>query len=334
MTVSLIDIYIQEVARRLPEKSREDIGLELRSTIEDMLPDDYTEEDVKSVLEKLGNPAMLASRYRDQPMHLIGPRYFDVYVTLLKMILPIAAVISLISMIAENFFNYGGHEAVINVFLIILSNGIWKILEVSFQTFFWLTIVFAIIERTDKGKDTTPLSTSLKLWTPDDLKKIVYIPKKRSISKVEVFGSFMWTAIWATVYFYADQLVGIYKGNGDGLHFVTPTFNQEVLLNYWPIVLVAIVVELALTLYKSIKWKWTKKLAIFNTVKEMLGTIIFIVIVSNPNVFHPEFISFMANLFDLSTEQFHISLVGGVISIFVIAAAFNVYDGFRKSRSQ
>jgi len=79
----IIDLYIQEVTRRLPEKSREDIALELRSTIEDMLPDDYSEEDVKPVLEKMGNPAILASGYLDRPMHLIGPRYFDVYINLL-----------------------------------------------------------------------------------------------------------------------------------------------------------------------------------------------------------------------------------------------------------
>ncbi len=97
--MNLIDIYIQEVTRRLPEKNREDIALELRSTISDMLSDDYRDDDVKDVLEKLGNPAELASGYRDQPMHLIGPRYFDVYLSLLKMILPIAAVIALISMV-------------------------------------------------------------------------------------------------------------------------------------------------------------------------------------------------------------------------------------------
>ena len=76
--MKLIEVYIQEVTRRLPEKNRGDIALELRSTIEDMLPDDYREEDVMSVLEKLGSPALLANGYRDQPMHLIGPRYFDV----------------------------------------------------------------------------------------------------------------------------------------------------------------------------------------------------------------------------------------------------------------
>lgn len=53
--MSLIDMYVHEVAKRLPEQNREDITLELRSTIEDMLPDDYNEEDVKSVLEKLGS---------------------------------------------------------------------------------------------------------------------------------------------------------------------------------------------------------------------------------------------------------------------------------------
>jgi len=58
--MKLIDIYIQEVTRRLPEKSRDDIALELRSTIEDMLPKGYTEQDVKDALTELGDPAALA----------------------------------------------------------------------------------------------------------------------------------------------------------------------------------------------------------------------------------------------------------------------------------
>ncbi len=57
--MSLIDMYVQEVAKRLPEKNREDITLELRSTIEDMLPDDYNEDDVKSVLEKIGKSGFI-----------------------------------------------------------------------------------------------------------------------------------------------------------------------------------------------------------------------------------------------------------------------------------
>lgn len=231
--MSLIDMYVHEVAKRLPEKNREDIILELRSTIEDMLPDDYSENDEKRVLEKLGSPISLANGYLDRPMHLIGPRYFDVYTTLLKMIIPIAAVIALIAMVAENFVGYNGEQAVLNVILNLIGKGIGEIIEVVLHVFFWLTLVFAILERTDKDKGTQPLTTSLKKWTPDDLKNTSYVPKKKSISKFEVFGGLMWTAIWATLYFYANHLVGVYHGTENGLKFVAPTFNQDVLLQYW-----------------------------------------------------------------------------------------------------
>ncbi|MDQ0217359.1 hypothetical protein ELQ35_07535 [Peribacillus cavernae] len=330
--MNLIEVYIQEVTRRLPEKNREDIALELRSTIEDMLPDDYSEKDVNVVLEKLGNPAALASGYRDQPMHLIGPRYFDVYVSLLKMILPIAGVIALISMIAEYFISFGEDGAVINIVLTIMGKGIWKIIEVGIQVFFWVTLVFVIIERADKGKDQHPLSASFKKWTADDLKNIPYIPKKKAIRKCEVFGSLMWTAIWATLYFYANHLVGVYESRGDGLEFVIPALNQEVLLRYWPIVLVIIALELGLALYKLIKGQWTKKMAIFNTALELVSTTVFIVILSNPNLMHQEFITYMSGLFNITAMQFNTWIVGSIIIIFILSAAFNVFDGFRKAR--
>jgi hypothetical protein len=330
--MNLIEIYIQEVTRRVPEKSREDIALELRSTIEDMLPEDYTKEEIKLVLEKLGNPAMLASGYRDQPMYLIGPRYFDLYVTLLKMILPIAISIGLIVMIAEYFISHGGGETVIQVVITIMGKGIGTIIDVGIQTFFWLTVVFAILERADKKNDMHPLSSSLKKWTPDDLKNIPFIPKKKIISKLEVFGYLFWTAIWATLYFYANHLVGIYEGNGNRLEFVTPVLNQEVLVSNWPIVLVVIGLEIALALYKFIKGQWTKQVAVFNTVTELIGALVFLVIISNPNLLHQEFIAYMTDLFTINAEQLKRWIVGGVISIYVVFAVFNVFDGFRKSR--
>lgn len=330
--MNLIEVYIHEVTRRVPEKGRADIALELRSTIEDMLPDNYSEKDIKEVLGKLGNPATLASGYRDQPMHLIGPRYFDVYVSLLKMIVPIAAVISLIAMIAEYFIGYSGDEAILNVVLNIMGVGIGSIIEVGIQVFFWLTLIFAIIERTDKGEDQQPLTASLKKWTPDDLKNIPFIPKEKAINKFEVFGSLMWTAIWATLYFYSNQLVGVYENVGAGLEFVIPALNQEILLRYWPFVLVIIALEIGLALYKLIKGQWTKKMAIFNTVLELSGTVVCLVILSNPNLMNQEFISYMSTLFNTTANQFETWIVGGLISIYIISAAINVFSGYRKSR--
>ncbi|MFP3919135.1 hypothetical protein U5N28_15130 [Lysinibacillus telephonicus] len=329
--MNLIEVYIQEVTRRLPEKNREDISLELRSTIEDMLPDDYSENDVKGALEKLGSPVSLASGYLDRPIHLIGPRYFDIYLTLLKMILPIAVIVSLISIIAEYFIGYDGKEAVLNVVLDVFAFGIWRSIEVGIHVFFWLTLVIAIAERTDKGKDQQPLTTSLKKWTPDDLKNIAYIPKKKAVSKFEVFGSLMWTAIWATVYFYADRLVGIYENNGDGLQFVAPTFNHEVLLQYWPIVIIMVGLEIALALYKLVQGQWTKRMAIYNAILQLVATIGFIVIIINPNLLTEDFNVYTAELFNITTQQLNAWIVGGGIFIFILSAAISVYDGFRKA---
>ena len=88
-----------------------------------MLPDNYNEDDEKEFL-KIGESVSLANGYLDRPMHLIGPRYFDVYLTLLKMIIPIAAIIALIAMVAENFINYTGDQAVLNVILQLIGKSI------------------------------------------------------------------------------------------------------------------------------------------------------------------------------------------------------------------
>ncbi len=99
----------------------------MRSTIEDMLPADYSEDDVKSVLEKMGNPAMLASGYQDNPLLLIGPRYFEAYLALLKMILPIGALIAMISLAAEHIFRYNEGETVLLTLNGIIIEGVGSV---------------------------------------------------------------------------------------------------------------------------------------------------------------------------------------------------------------
>ena len=330
--MNLIEVYIQEVTRRLPEKSRKDIALELRSTIEDMLPDDYKEEDIKEVLSKLGNPAALASGYRDRPMHLIGPRYFDVYVSLLKMILPIAAVVALISLIVESYIGPNENDLILSVVLSLLGEGIWRVLHVSLYVFFWVTIVFAIAERTDKGKDLQPLTVSLQKWTPDDLTSIPFIDEKKRITRFEIFGGLMWTALWASLYFYANQLIGVYEGDAGKLEFLGPVFEQDILLHYWPLVTLVIAMEIWLAVYKMIKRQWTKKMAIFHTALEGIATIGFIIIISNPDVMNLAFLEYMGRLFKTSPVQFHTWTAGVSITLFILSAAFNVFDGFRKAR--
>ncbi|MGE7902780.1 HAAS signaling domain-containing protein [Peribacillus sp. NPDC094092] len=327
--MELIELYIQEVTRRLPEKNREDIALELQSTIEDMLPEDYTEEDMKAVLLKLGDPVTLASRYRDRPMHLIGPRYFDVYICLLKMILPIAAVISLIGLIGDNPFRDMGNT-IVDAILIILGKGIAGIISTGIQVFFWLTISFAILERLDTSKDQSPLTKDLKPWTPENLKDIPNISKKKAVPMIEIYASLLGLSVFAALYFNAANLLGVYEKRTGSLIFVTPSFNQEVLNSYWLLVSCVVIIGALLAIYKLFLRRWTMKLALFHAIYQLLSTLTFIVIISNPDLLNREFLVYQKTLF--STDEWKASIYWGLILISIFFAVYDSYQGFRKAK--
>lgn len=335
--MNLIDIYIQEVTRRLPEKSRDDIALELRSTIEDMLPENYTEKEVKEVLGNLGNPASLASEYSDRPMYLIGPRYFDTYMTLLKIVIPIVAILAFLVIVVENVISYSGEEdivnGIINVIILILGHGIWGMFSAAIETFFWITLVFAILERKDTSKSKSPLTPGWTEWTPDDLKSISLISKEKKISNGDIFGHLLWIAIFISVYFNAGHLLGVYEKVQGKIELITPTFNQEVLHSYWLIVIVALIIEIAFVFYKLILRQWTSKLAIMNTVRNIVSTLVFIIVFSNDQLINEEFYMYLEDLWQLSFELKN-SFIIIIIVLWLFLSILDIVQGFRKANTK
>lgn len=334
--MNLIDAYVYEVTRRLPEKNRDDIALELRSTIEDMLPENPSEEETKKVLMKLGNPAVLATSYRDKPKYLIGPKVYDSYLRTLKKVIPWAILVIVFVHTAISIFSFTGEEAILFVTLKTFGTIIAKVINMLMYAFFWITIVFIAIERIGLAK-VDPLCTENKgTWTPDELKNVKIIPKKKAISKGDAVFSLVWTAIWALVYFNADHLVGAYRSlEGGGLQFVMPLFNQGILLSYWPIIVILILLEIGLAVYKWKAAQWTIKLASVNTIIRVLGVITFIVIASNPNLIHEAMIPYMAQIFETtvsSVDYFLTWIWKLIIASIVIPIVIEVFDSYRKAR--
>ncbi|MGM9943361.1 MAG: HAAS signaling domain-containing protein [Lysinibacillus sp.] len=331
--MKLIDVYIQEVTRRLPRKMRKDIALELRSTIEDMLPEQYEENDVKEVLNQLGNPVMLANGYKDRPAYLIGPRYYDLYVSLLKIVIPIIAVVVMITTMTQQLTDINGEHSIASAISGMITTVIARTFEVVAQTFFGLTLSFAIIDRFDKRDNEEPVSMSFEKWTADELKNVTYIPAKRDVSKLEVFWRLLWTAIWVTVYFYANRLIGVYEGTENGVQFVMPALNQDVLLSFWPVVIGVAALDVGLSLFKLFEGQWTKRLAIFNGVVEIALTVAFIVVLIAPNLLNDAFITYMNDLLNISNSQWDTWFIGLLIIISIISTIYNIYDGFKKSNA-
>ena len=77
MKNDLIERYIYAVTKQLPKKNREDVSMELRGLIDDMLSErcavEPTERDVRDVLTELGTPRELYAKYdEDADKCLIG----------------------------------------------------------------------------------------------------------------------------------------------------------------------------------------------------------------------------------------------------------------------
>lgn len=202
------------------------------------------------------------------------------------------------------------------------------------QLFFWLTFIFVCIERADPSKSTSPLSTRLKPWTPKDLQRRVPVPKKKAIKHSELYASLLWTAFWGTVYYYAHQLVGVYENSASGFQLTIPAFSQEVLLAFWPLVMILIVGEVLLVIYKGIAKQWTSALATWFSMKEVTSVIIFTVIILQKNVFERGFLEHLSGLFEVDVATLHNRLVWGIITVFVISTIISIFDAFRKANSK
>ncbi|MBD7936960.1 MULTISPECIES: HAAS signaling domain-containing protein [Cytobacillus] len=330
-----IEVYIHEVTKRLPEKQRNDIALELKSSILDALPENYTLDDEKAVLADLGDPAEIAKNYRDAPSYLIGPDYYDLFMTTVKMILQLAIGFAIAYIVFEGVVTYLDSNQDWTYIFTVFGKGIWTVLSTAIQVVFWVAFVFIIMERT--GVAPYEIAGTGAKWTPDDLKNITVIPKKKGITKVDIFAAFLWTAIWGSIYFFALDIVGIYTQNNQetGLTLLTPIFNQEFLLSFWPLVLIVLLCELTLTVYKWVKRQWTKSLATINTVYQLLYTIVFLLIILQPNLFHSDLINELSQIFNTTAANISSildTIIGVSIAVTIISAVYASYDGFKKSK--
>ncbi|MFK3959874.1 HAAS signaling domain-containing protein [Guptibacillus hwajinpoensis] len=316
--MNLIEVYIGEVTRRLPESNREDIALELRSTIGDMLPDNPSEEEVKSALNELGSPVQMANGFRDWPMHLIGPQYFELYMKIIKMVLPISLVITFIAFMTINVIDYNGTGSLGDVFFNLIGDAIGGLWNTAIQTLFWITLIFVILERTDIN-----INRALKGWSADELEKVTSVPKKKKVSKSELFADLLFAAVWATLYFNADNLLGIIR-NGK---MDVPFFNNDVLLSYWPLVSLTLLTAVLLALYKMVVGYWTKRLAVANAVHQIFATAVIVLMLLNDQLIHPDF----TNLLSLS-ETYQNMILAAIGLFFILSAGMDIVKGFWKAK--
>jgi hypothetical protein len=225
---TLIDRYLAAVREILPAKQRKDTVTEIRSLIQDALDDRSKAEGrapddvmMAAVLKQFGSPEKIVAPYLPEK-YLIGPGLFPTFILVLRIALPIIAVLSLVGFwVGYNLAASITLEGMITDIIKSLGNSLSSVL----QAFGNIVLIFAILQWVLPdfkltGKD--------REWDPHSLKAISRPDKiKRGDLITEIFFSLVGLIIFN---FYVDR-VGIYTNINGQLSFtpiLTSAFNAYI----------------------------------------------------------------------------------------------------------
>lgn len=287
---NLIERYVYDVARRLPEKDREDVKKELRANIYDMLPEGMGDEAVKKVLYELGSPASLAEKYRTHPRYLISPAYFDEYVNALKWILPLVGVLVMLIGFAVGAFDAAksGSTSVPFVISGVLSQGVSMGVSAAFQALVWTTIGFVIAEHSGEKKP----KVGEHGWRVEDLPEVQ--SAKAGIPLSEGIAELVLSVVFSIIgiLFCTGQLpFAMMFAQGDMVFY--NIFSQSFLSMLIPFILVSMLLAIVQGIAKIKDRRWSVFVCVSVIVKKLVDMAFTLYLINQPNILGAEFSGFL-----------------------------------------
>lgn len=330
--MELIDRYLYAVTSHLPEDIREDVKRELQANIEDMLPETPSESDILEALKKLGNPVKLADEYRQVKRYLIGPGLYDQYLSVLKLVISITSVIFASIALMKGIINSPILGSPVEVSIKLFTNTLTSVIEGTIQAALWVTLIFAILERT--GIDEGKLPFTKNDWSPEDLPSLSEV-KKLKISRSETAISMICIIFFTSLLYFNPQLIALYTKGQNGLTMVTPLFVTEHLNHYILIIVCLSLVEFSILIYKFITTRWSIPLAIADAAHNIAISILVCVMATDNSLINENFISEFSNLTNLPLSQISEVLfktLWGFAIVFVIISLWESIKTFVKLR--
>lgn len=318
--MKLADRYIHAVTRLIPEEKRNDAAQELRTKIESMIEQkgSYSEETEEQVLRELGNPRLYAEGYLDRKQFLIGPELYGTYLSLLKIVIPIAVIASLVGSSIDYVTNGKSVlDYIAGCFLGILTAGV--------TAFGWITAIFAVFERKGKEKVLAEIAAD---WEPRQLPE----PREpqKSFNRAGTFVGIGFTILFLIMLNGFTKLLGFYYMEGGSLQIV-PLLNEEAFRQYLPAVNGMLILQLLLTISKLLYKKWTYPIAAANLLLNLLGLVLAYAIVGDTNLININAFLQIPGITDalMETASAGLGQLAVVLKVlFPIVFAMDTFEGF------
>ena len=308
---NLIQRYVAEVVKRLPEKERKEIQRELESSILDMLGSEYTDEQVKETLNKLGAPSKLADQYRTHSRYLISPANFDLYLFVLKLVAIVVASVTTILKLIPLFFT---PEPI--TLIMVIGSILATILSSLSSAFLWVTLTFAIL-------DYFNVKTDNQIWTVGDLpeeSEYEGLVIKKTENIIDITGTIVFIILLALLY-RKPEVLAVYLKGKEAVPLFLSAYFKPFILAWVGFCLASLVVSIA----KLYTGKWTAVILGASIVADLVSALFFVFFITRWNLINPEFLLFFRN--GLATWQ---GIAKAASVCFVLLTVFSIgEDGYR-----
>jgi hypothetical protein len=309
---SLTDRYVWAAARSVPEAQRTDFGRELRERIGDAIDARVERGAVPAdaehaALVELGDPLALAASYVDRPLQLIGPKYFLVWWRLLKLLLGIVVPIAAAGVLLAQVLSGAEVGDVV-------GTTVSTAIQVFVNLCFWVTLVFAVLERSPGA--SVPAST----WTPEQL------PQPRDDARAgrlgDLIASLVFLGLFAVAIVWQQFGVVWIGGERQPIPVLDPA-----LWSFWiPWFLVLLLLEAVFAIFIYLRG-WTWLMAGLNVLLNAAFTIPAVWLFVTGQLFAPEFVEAIGWPWGDASDITATVVLIGVIGVSV----WDVVDGFIKA---
>ncbi|MEH1099069.1 permease prefix domain 1-containing protein [Micromonospora sp. CPCC 205561] len=309
---TLTDRYLAATLRSVPVARREEIATELRASIDDMVEGrtaggQEAAAAEREVLTELGDPDLLAARYADRHLQLIGPTYYLAWARLMKLLLSFIPVgVGVLVGVLEAADGGTVGQAV--------GAGISGTIQVAVQIAFWVTAVFAVLERT-----STPLH--LPAWSVDQLPET---PLHRQITCADTVASISFLTL-VIAYLPMQHFRSFVTDDGGGN---LPILDPALWSSWLPFLIAVLVATIGLEIAKYRAGRWTWPLVAVNAVLNLAFAVPVVWLMSTDRLLNPDLVA----RFDWLGEVDNLNLVAtAVIAGTVLVTLWDIFDSAQKA---
>jgi hypothetical protein len=322
--MELQERYIAAGLKHIPPTEKDGVEKAMRRIIAERLQErgNASEETEREVLRGLGSPRILAEKQLREPPHLIGPELYGTYMLIVKIVMTVAVIGTLIGNTVDFIVN---GETILRY----IAQSFAAAIGVAIGAFGWVTLVFAIMEKTAKQKILTEIQED---WSLADL------PEKekpqKPFSRVGVIIGIIFTVLFIILVNQYSQLLGFYYTLDGSIQEMIPMLNQEVFRSYLPYINGMLVLQLLFSASKLVFRKWTYPVATANLILNVLSFVLLWFILQDTAILNPELVTKIGEATDgqrvLNTAFNSIKAV--FLFIFLLDSFEGFHDAYKNSK--